>query len=98
MNRAPLPEKTLILNRLSNPLRHEIDTGGAASVLAAQIETIINGADQLQLPADTGRDGLAKALQHLHIPPQSKAWREAAAARKTPKNEKAKTEFWDNLK
>lgn len=98
MNRAPLPEKTLILKRLSNPLRHEKGDGGAASVLAAQIETIINGADQLQLPADTGREALAKSLQHLQIPPHSKAWREAATARKTLKNEKAKTEFWDNLK
>jgi hypothetical protein len=86
MNRAPLPEKSLILKRHTHPhLRHTIDTGGKASVLTAHINTIITAAEQAELPLNMSRAELKKALKHLNIGTDSHAWEHAAASRKATK-------------
>ena len=75
--RMPIMEKTLVLHRETDPLRHRVDGRGGAAAWDAKIAEIVAALDASGLPPSTGRDGARAALQASGIKASNAAITEA---------------------
>ncbi|WP_350002556.1 AAA family ATPase [Pseudarthrobacter sp. WHRI 8279] len=60
--RMPITEKTLIFERLQNPLRHKVEGAGPVAAFRHKEAAVVAFMDQEDLPRDTGRKTLRAAL------------------------------------
>lgn len=60
--RMPITEKTLIFERLQDPLRHKVEGAGPVAAFRHKEAAVVAFMDQEDLPLDTGRKTLRAAL------------------------------------
>lgn len=65
--RMRITEKTLVLHRETNPLRHRVDGAGRKAAWDVKLAEVLAALDAAGLPRTTGRDGARAALKAVGI-------------------------------
>jgi hypothetical protein len=60
--RMPITEKTVIFQRLQDPLRHKVEGAGPAAAFRSKEEAVVEFMDAEDMPLDTGRKTLRAAM------------------------------------
>lgn len=83
MNRMPVNEKTLVLERISTPvLRHKVAGGGKFAAYQSKIEALVDSMNAAGDPPDAGRSYAEAAKERLGLTASKSILEEAVRVRK----------------
>ena len=83
-HRMQLTETRIVLDRKLDPLRHDIDTGGAGSARAARIAEIVDHLEAIDAPRENGREATRALLNTAGLKLPNDYWPDVRAARQPP--------------
>lgn len=81
-NRLPINEKTLVVERRENPLRHHVEPRGISAAWRIKMDAFIRIMDDALLPKDAGRAAALEAIRAAGLPVDTNVLREAIKRRR----------------